>query len=125
MPFPDTILFYVDDIERSQAFYTPLIGAEPVHASSDFVLYAAKDAPKFALWRRGDANPAASVTGGGGEVNITAKSKQEVDDLYAQWSDDGAAFLHKPKDVPKVGYTFVAHDPDGHRIRVFYDPRFS
>lgn len=125
MPFPDTILFYVEDVARSQAFYTPLLGADPAFTSPDFALYATKDAPKFALWRRGDATPAASVTGGGGEINITAKSRSEVDDLYASWKKNGVAFLNDPVDAPKIGYTFVAADPDGHRIRVFYDPRFN
>lgn len=121
MPFPDTTLFYVADPAKSQAFYTPLLGVDPVHASPDFVLYVGANGLKFALWRLADAKPAATVTGGGGEINMTAASRAEVDALHAAWAKNGAAFLETPQDVPLVGYTFVAADPDGHRIRVFFD----
>jgi catechol 2,3-dioxygenase-like lactoylglutathione lyase family enzyme len=121
MPFPDTVLFYVQDVSRSQAFYTPLLGAEPVHASADFVLYIGDKGLKFALWRLGDAKPAASVTGGGGEINFTAKSRDEVDGLYTTWSKNEVEFLQKPVDMQFIGYSFVAVDPDGHRIRVLFD----
>lgn len=125
MPFPDTILFYVEDIPRSQAFYTSLLGAEPAIASPGFVLYAAGASPKVALWKRDNAVPAASLTGGGGEINITATSRHEVDDLFSAWTKNKVAFLQTPDDVEFIGYTFVAADPDGHRIRVFFDPEQS
>ncbi len=123
MTFPDTILFYVDDVPRSQAFYSQLFGTEPVYSSPDFALYVGGPGVKFALWRLGDAKPAASVMGGGGEINITAKSREEVDSLYGKWSKNGVSLLTKPEDTQSVGYTFVATDPDGHRIRVFHDPQ--
>lgn len=121
MSFPDTILFYVEDIPRSQAFYTQLLGVEPEIASPGFVRYGAEDGHKFAIWKRAAALPAASVTGGGGEVNFTAKTRHEVDGLYAAWKKNGVKFLEEPADVQFIGYTFVAVDPDGHRLRVFFE----
>lgn len=125
MPFPDTILFYVEDIPRSQAFYTQLLGVEPAIASPGFVLYATENAPKLAIWKRAAAMPAASVTGGGGEINFTASSRHQVDGLYATWKKNGVIFLQEPTDIEFIGYTFVAADPDGHRMRVFFDPEIA
>ncbi len=45
------------------------------------------------------------------------KDIQTVDALYQQWSDSGVQIEQRPKQAV-FGRTFVALDPDGHRIRV-------
>jgi uncharacterized glyoxalase superfamily protein PhnB len=61
--------------------------------------------------------------GNGGSVvvwlNLT--SKQEVDQLHERWAKAGARILAEPEDKPWNLREFTAGDPDGNRLRVFYD----
>lgn len=45
------------------------------------------------------------------------KDIKEVDALYQQWLESGVQIEQEPKQAV-FGKTFVALDPDGHRIRV-------
>jgi len=62
--------------------------------------------------------PATTATAGGGELAFTVKDAAAVDALYEQWGEKGLRILQKPVELD-FGYTFVAMDPDGHRLRVF------
>lgn len=62
--------------------------------------------------------PAATLTGGGAEVGLSLADKTAVDTLHAQWSARGATIIQSPTDLD-FGYTFVAEDLDGHRLRAF------
>jgi predicted lactoylglutathione lyase len=41
-----------------------------------------------------------------------------VNDMHADWSERGVAIAQRPLAMD-FGYTFVALDRDGHRLRVF------
>jgi predicted enzyme related to lactoylglutathione lyase len=41
-----------------------------------------------------------------------------VDAVYADWASRGLRILQTPVEMD-FGYTFVATDPDGHRLRVY------
>lgn len=43
---------------------------------------------------------------------------QTVDRLHSQWAESGVSIAQAPTRLD-FGYTFVALDPDGHRLRVF------
>jgi len=43
--------------------------------------------------------------------------RASVDELYAVWRSLGVTMALEPTDLA-FGYTFVATDPDGHRLRV-------
>jgi len=62
--------------------------------------------------------PAAQATGGGGEVGFALPDQAAVDTLHDQWLDRGATIIQSPT-VVDFGYTFVAQDLDGHRLRAF------
>jgi predicted enzyme related to lactoylglutathione lyase len=70
------------------------------------------------LWSRYTVEPAATAAGGGGELAFTVKDAAAVAALYEQWGGKGLRILQKPVDLD-FGHTFVAMDPDGHRLRVF------
>ena len=48
-------------------------------------------------------------------------SKTEVDELHEAWSSGGAQIVARPESKPWNLYEFTAADPDGNRLRVFYD----
>jgi uncharacterized glyoxalase superfamily protein PhnB len=50
-------------------------------------------------------------------------SKAEVDELFAQWKAAQAKIVSEPEDKPWKLREFMAADPDGNLIRVFYDFR--
>ena len=52
---------------------------------------------------------------------LNVESKAEVDELYADWRGRAAAIVSEPEDTPWKIREFVAADPDGNLIRVFYD----
>ena len=61
--------------------------------------------------------PAATLTGGGGELGFVPGSA-EVEARYNQWRELGLPIEQTPTEM-EFGYTFVARDPDGHRLRVY------
>ena len=114
MPDLSFILLYVDNPAASAEFYAGLLGHAPVDASPNFVMFAIKDGLMLGLWSRHTVEPAAS-SGGGGEIAFTT---DDVDGTHAQWRDRGLVIAQPPTDLD-FGRTFVALDPDGHRLRVF------
>lgn len=43
---------------------------------------------------------------------------QQVDALYQQWREQGLEMIQPPVTLD-FGYSLVACDPDGHRLRVY------
>jgi uncharacterized glyoxalase superfamily protein PhnB len=52
---------------------------------------------------------------------INLDGKAEVDELFAEWKTGGARIVSEAADTPWKIREFIAADPDGNRIRVFYD----
>ncbi|ATQ42115.1 VOC family protein [Caulobacter mirabilis] len=52
---------------------------------------------------------------------INASDRDEVDAIHARWRSAGAIILAAPEAKPWKLYEFTAQDPDGNRLRVFYD----
>jgi len=52
---------------------------------------------------------------------LNLNSKDEVDELFTEWKAAGANIVSEPEDKPWKLREFTASDPDGNRIRVFYD----
>ncbi|MEQ1952036.1 VOC family protein [Mesorhizobium yinganensis] len=115
---PGFIILYVDSPEKSGAFYRQLLAADPVESSPTFVLFALPNGLKLGLWSRHTVEPRAEAAGGGGEIAFTVDDKASVDAIHADWSGCGLEILQQPLDMD-FGRTFVALDPDGHRLRVF------
>jgi catechol 2,3-dioxygenase-like lactoylglutathione lyase family enzyme len=119
MADPNFIILYVDNPAASADFYTALLGKPPVESSPTFAMFALPSGVMLGLWSRHTVEPAASATlGGGSEVAFAVGSKDEVTALYDTWTGRGLRVAQKPVDLD-FGHTFVALDPDGHRLRVF------
>jgi predicted lactoylglutathione lyase len=116
---PNSILLYVADVGASTAFYTTLLDKQPVESSPNFAMYALASGVMLGLWAKHDVQPAPKATGGGAELALTLDDKAAVDKLHVDWSQRGWPIAQKPIQMD-FGYTFVALDPDGHRIRAFF-----
>jgi catechol 2,3-dioxygenase-like lactoylglutathione lyase family enzyme len=118
MTTPNFVILYVDQPLESGAFYSALLGREPVESAPTFVLFVLDNGFKLGLWSRHTVEPAASAAGGGGEIVFALKAPEAVDATHADWAGRGLKILQTPTDLD-FGRTFVALDPDNHRLRVY------
>jgi catechol 2,3-dioxygenase-like lactoylglutathione lyase family enzyme len=118
MANPNFFILYVDQPTASAAFYAKLLGKEPVDASPTFAMFALESGVMLGLWSRHTALPAPSAMGGGGEVAFAVDSDAAVRTLHDDWKERGLPIAQAPVALD-FGFTFVALDPDGHRLRVF------
>jgi predicted lactoylglutathione lyase len=70
------------------------------------------------LWSRKTVEPAAVAQAGGSEVAFTVDTAAAVQAIFTDWKRRGLNIIQQPVQMD-FGYTFVATDPDGHRLRVF------
>jgi len=118
MPDLDFVLLYVDSPAASAAFYADLLGKPPVEASPTFALFAMASGVMLGLWSRHTVEPAATAGGGGAEIAFTVADAAAVRATHGDWAARGLPILQAPTAMD-FGFTFVALDPDGHRLRVF------
>ena len=118
MPTPNFVIVYVDNPPASADFYAGLLGQPAAETSPIFALFALSSGLMLGLWSRHTVQPAATTSGGGAEIGLTVDSAGAVDAAHAEWSARGLKILQPPTDMD-FGRTFVALDPDGHRLRVF------
>lgn len=111
------VILYVDNPPASAAFYADLLGRPPVEVSPTFAMLPLREGVMLGLWSRHTVAPAAAAAGGGTEIALAVESFDAVDALHADWSGRGLAIAQAPT-VMDFGRTFVALDPDGHRLRV-------
>jgi catechol 2,3-dioxygenase-like lactoylglutathione lyase family enzyme len=111
-------LLYVDSPATSANFYSRLLGKPPVELNPTFALFILDHGVKLGLWSRHTVEPAAQLTGGGGEVGFSLPDQAAVDALHAEWLERGAQIVQSQTHLD-FGYTFVAQDLDGHRLRAF------
>jgi catechol 2,3-dioxygenase-like lactoylglutathione lyase family enzyme len=116
MPNFNVVVLYVKDINVSKAFYTGLLGRSPKELSPTFMSYQLASGLVLELWQLDKVHPAASLTGGGSELCIVLPDHDAVNRLYDEWKGRGVEFAQSPAKAV-FGLTFVAKDPDGHRLR--------
>lgn len=114
---PNSIILYVSDVEKSTRFYIRLLNAEPVEQYSEFSVFALSDDMILGLQAKSGIDPAPQPHIGGTEICMSDVSNRVVDEIFRKWSELGVEIIMKPA-MLDFGYTFVATDPDGHRLRV-------
>ncbi len=110
------VILFVKDPLISGDFYARLLNLEPTQESATFVMFTMPNGISLGLWSAVTAMP--KVTGLPGASEI-AFAEKEVDDTYRKWRGLGISMAQEPT-TDEAGRTFVALDPDGHRIRVFW-----
>ena len=118
MQNPNFFILYVANPLASADFYAGLFGSAAVESSPTFCLIALESGVMLGLWARHTVEPAAPVQVGGAEVAFALEADSQVDATHARWVGRGLPILQAPQRMD-FGYTFVASDPDGHRLRVF------
>ena len=118
MTDPNFILLYVASPATSADFYARVLGRPPVESSPTFVMFRLESGVMLGLWTRDGVNPAPTAGGGGGELAIAVDGDAAVDALHSAWRDTGVTIAQAPLKLD-FGRSFLALDPDGHRLRVF------
>jgi len=121
MPDPNFVILYVENTLASADFYTALLDRPPVEKSPTFAMFALDAGVMLGLWTRGGVEPAVAAPGCGGELAFSLADDEAVRMLHREWERQGLAMAQAPTRMD-FGYTFVALDPDGHRLRVFAPP---
>jgi hypothetical protein len=118
---PNFIILYVDNPVVSAGFYADLLEKKPLEASPDFAMFALDSSVMLGLWSKHTVEPAALASGGGSELAFSVAGNDTVHSIHADWAQRGLIIAQAPVDMD-FGHTFVALDPDGHRLRVFAPP---
>jgi len=109
-------ILLVEDPARSAAFYRELLGLEPAEQSPTFAMFQLPSGVGIGLWSSATVEPRPGGAPGASELCFV---ERDVDGVHAAWSGRGVRILQPPTELD-FGRTFVALDPDGHRIRVFW-----
>lgn len=114
---PSAVVLYVDNILISSTFYQNLLGIKPEEASPTFHAFKLSNGMGLGLKAKHAVEPATTDKNGSGELAFTLDNNKEVDELFAEWQEKEIN-IAQPPTVVAYGYTFLALDPDGNRLRV-------
>lgn len=110
------LILFVCSPEKSAHFYSQLFNLKPIQQSLTFVLFALPGGVMLGLWSKETAEPKVTAQAGSSEICFSADT---IDELYEEWAKKRISIAQKPIDMD-FGRTFVALDPDGHRIRIYH-----
>jgi catechol 2,3-dioxygenase-like lactoylglutathione lyase family enzyme len=117
MSDPNFVILYVENAASAASFYTDLLGHPPIESSPTFAMFALDSGVMLGLWSKSGVEPAATPPGGG-ELAFSVADASAVDALHHEWRKRRLKITQAPTEMD-FGRTFVALDPDGHRLRVF------
>ncbi|MBA4047745.1 MAG: drug:proton antiporter [Sphingomonas sp.] len=121
MPDFSFLLLHVDDHAASARFYHQLLELPIVDQKDDFAMLPLQDGVMLGLWAKATVEPAGAAQSGANEIAFTVADAATVEATHADWVRRGLTILQAPTQM-SFGTTFVAVDPDGHRLRVFAPP---
>jgi len=113
---PSAVVFYVDNLAISSKFYQDLLGIKAEEASPTFHAFTLSNGMGLGLKAKHAVEPPAGKNGSG-ELAFTLEDNSKVDELFAQWQKKEVN-MALPPTIVTYGYTFLALDPDGNRLRV-------
>ena len=115
---PNLLIFYVEDIKKSTQFYEILFSLKPQSVFKHYVAFEFPQEMYFALWSTQAKDFHSQGSGQRMELSFMVKDRKEVERLYKKWKDELDIEIEQELKDAIFGPTFVALDPDGHRIRV-------
>lgn len=123
----------VADLERSLVFYRDglglptegIVGREFEHGAVAF--FDLSGGLKLAIWAQDDIAhdtglPKGKHDSGAYTIGHNVGSREEVDAVFAQACEAGAAIVKPPQDTFYGGYAAYFSDPDGHLWEVVFNP---
>jgi predicted enzyme related to lactoylglutathione lyase len=117
MATPNLILLYVEDPARSARFYETLLRRPPAASFPTYVAFRFDNGLDLGLWSTSAKNFVSAGTGHRSELGFIVEDSDAVEKLHAEWRAAGVTIEQEPM-TAVFGRTFVALDPDGHRLRV-------
>ncbi|HDS1818028.1 TPA: VOC family protein [Pseudomonas putida] len=117
MKSPNLFLLYVQDPQKSCVFYERLLGRKAQAAFPSYVSFLLDNGTALGLWSTGAKDYKSGGSGNRSEVAFLVKTETQVETLHQQWAAWGV-YIEQPLHDAVFGLTFVALDPDGHRLRV-------
>lgn len=117
MLVPNLFLLYVDDPLASATFYEKRFGIAPAARFPTYVAFAFPNGLNLGLWSTRARNFVSGGAGHRSEMAFMLADEASVQRLHDEWLRDGVR-IEQPLQRAVFGLTFVALDPDGHRIRV-------
>lgn len=115
---PNVVVLYVENLAISSKFYQDLLGIKPKEASPAYHAFTLSNGMALGLKAKDSTEPPVNEnTNGSSELAFTVDNNKKVDELFAEWQQHEINIAQAPI-VVTYGYTFVALDPDGHRLRV-------
>jgi predicted enzyme related to lactoylglutathione lyase len=114
---PNLILLYVDDPLASATFYEKLFETAPAARFPTYVAFSFPNGLTVGLWSTQAKNFASSGSGHRSELAFIVPDERSVRRLHDRWVEAAVA-IEQPLHEAVFGWTFVATDPDGHRLRV-------
>jgi predicted enzyme related to lactoylglutathione lyase len=118
MPNFSFVLLYVENPPASAGFLFRSARPPIVESSPTFAMLPLSESVMLGLWSRNAVEPAAAASPGASEIAFTVDDTAAVEATFANWKNRGLTILQEPVQMD-FGTTFVASDPDGHRLRVF------
>lgn len=114
---PNLIIFYVENPQESARFYERIFEKNPVDFYPTWATFTFDNGLCFGLWSTKAKNFVSDGSGHRSELSFMINGEQSVRDLYHKWISLGVS-IEQDLHEAVFGLTFVALDPDGHRIRV-------
>ena len=121
MSDPKFIILYVKSPAASARFYADLLGQPALEAAENFAMFEWHPGVMLGLWARHDVQPAATAATGAAEIAFSVANAEAVQQTHDAWAAKGLVIAQIPTTMD-FGHTFVALDPDGHRLRVMAAP---
>ena len=118
MPDFSFLLLHVENSGVSAQFYNQLLGLPIVDQRDGFAMLALREGVMLGLWAKATVEPKSTGQAGGSEIAFAVPDAQAVEAMHADWQQRGLSIIQAPTQM-SFGMTFVALDPDGHRLRVF------
>lgn len=112
------LLLHVEDDAASATFYKNLLGIPIIEQKPGFAMLPLRDGVMLGLWSRETVEPESSGKTGANEIAFAVADANAVETTHADWKRRGVPIIQAPTQM-NFGTTFVAIDPDGHRLRVF------
>ena len=109
------VILLVASPAASAEFYRGIFGIPPVEQSPTFAMFVLPSGLQVGLWSSATTAPPVAGAPGAAELCFL---EEDVDGMHAAWEARGVPIAQPPSDMD-FGRTFVALDPDGHRVRVF------
>lgn len=114
---PNLMLLYVENTEKSALFYAKLLAQTPSVVLPTYAAFEFENGLALALWSVRAKDFVSGGLGHRSEIALMVSEPETVRALYERWQAD-AVTIEQPLHEAVFGLTFVALDPDGHRIRV-------